>query len=85
MNPEKIILAFAMVGMCIATARLKVWVTNAGVEKIKSDYLRQFIRRDVIGFFAPAIALCRSANKRSWNYVRQMRVIYRYTCFFRNR
>lgn len=79
MNPEQILLTFAIVGMCIAIARLMVWVANAGVAKIKSDYLRHFIRRDAVGFFAPVIALCRCVDKKRWDYLRQMLVIYRYT------
>ena len=78
MNAEKILLLIVVAGICIATGRFTVWVVNAGLAKIKSDKIREFIRRDIVGYFAPAIALCRCVKKRSWNYVRQIRVIYRY-------
>lgn len=79
MNPEKILLMLAVVGLFIATGWVTVWVVKAGLAKIKSDKIRQFIRRDIVGYFAPVIALCRCVKKGSWNYVHQMRVIYRYT------
>jgi hypothetical protein len=79
MNSEKILLMLAVVGICIATGWVTAWGVKAGLAKIKSDKIRQFIRRDIVGFFAPAIALDRCVDKRSWNYVHQMRVICRYT------
>jgi len=39
----------------------------------------KFIRRDVVGYFAPLIALHRLKKKHSLNYVHQLRVISRYT------
>ena len=35
-------------------------------------------RRIYVGYFAPAIAASRLVKKRSWNYLRQLRVVYRY-------
>lgn len=48
-------------------------------QKNTLERIKQFIRRDVIGYFAPVIALRRCVDKKSWNYLHQMRVIYRYT------
>jgi hypothetical protein len=39
---------------------------------------KHFIRRSVIGYFAPVIAARKLWRKRSWNYARQFRVVYRY-------
>jgi len=41
--------------------------------------LRRFANRSGIGFFAPLVALCRLFKKRRLNYLRHMKVIYRYT------
>lgn len=41
--------------------------------------IRRFIRRSVVGYWAPAIAVYRICRKKQWNYLHQMRVIYRYT------
>lgn len=41
--------------------------------------IRKFINRSGVGYFAPLIALARMANKRRWNFVRQMQVVYRYS------
>lgn len=79
MNPEKIFLIFVAVGIWIATGWIAERVVKAGLSKIKSDNVREFIRRDIISYFAPVIAIERCAKKGSWNYVHQMRVIYRYT------
>jgi uncharacterized membrane protein len=38
----------------------------------------QFILKGIVGYFGPVIALCRLRKKHSWNYVRQLRVVYRY-------
>lgn len=35
-------------------------------------------RRIYVGYFAPIIAVFRLVKKRSWNYLRQIRVAYRY-------
>jgi hypothetical protein len=35
-------------------------------------------RRIYVGYFAPVIAVSRLVKKRSWNYPRQLRVVYRY-------
>lgn len=40
-------------------------------------WLRNF-RRMLVGYFAPVIAAFRAVKKRSWNYPRQLRAIYRY-------
>jgi len=40
--------------------------------------LKNFIRRSIVGYFAPVIAARRLWRKRSWNYARQLRVVYRY-------
>ena len=42
---------------------------------------KHFLNRGVVGYFAPVIAACRIFRKRQnkpWNYLHQMRVIYRY-------
>lgn len=39
--------------------------------------LRNF-RHVLVGYFAPVIAVFRAVKKRSWNYPRQLRVVYRY-------
>lgn len=39
----------------------------------------RFIHRDAVGFFAPVIALIRVIRKPGRQYLRQLRVIYRYT------
>jgi hypothetical protein len=49
------------------------------MNKITWQYLLRFVRRSVVGYFAPVIALCRLRKRRSWNYLRQLRVVYRYT------
>lgn len=41
--------------------------------------LKMFIHRDIVGYFAPVIALKRLRKKHSLNYVHQLRVIYRFT------
>lgn len=40
---------------------------------------KHFIRRSVVGYFAPVVAACRIRKKPGWNYARQLRVVYRYT------
>jgi hypothetical protein len=41
--------------------------------------MNRFIKRSIVGYFAPAIAVRRIYKKRQWKYRHQMRVIYRYT------
>jgi len=79
MNSEKILLMLAVAGLFIATGWVVVWVVKVGLAKIKSEKIRQFIRQDIVGYFAPVIALGRCVKKGNWNYVHQIRVIYRYT------
>lgn len=67
------------VWICAAAWRVAALIVKVCIAKIKSDKIRQFILREITGFFAPAIALDRCVDKRSWNYVLQMRVICRYT------
>ena len=40
-------------------------------------------RRIYVGYFAPVIAASRLAKKHSWNYPRQLRVVYRYSFWSR--
>lgn len=40
--------------------------------------IRRFIWRSMVGYFAPLIALIRMFRKRRWNFLWQMRVMYRY-------
>lgn len=39
----------------------------------------RFVFLDMVAFFAPVIAIGRLWKKRRWNYIRQMRVLYRYS------
>lgn len=39
---------------------------------------RKIIRRSIVGYFAPVIAACRLFGKPTWDYGRQLRVVYRY-------
>ncbi len=39
---------------------------------------RKYVRREAVGYFAPLIAVCRMIKKRRWNFIHEMRVIYRY-------
>lgn len=57
-------------------------MNEAGSTAMRSKYflkLKRFIHRDIVGYFAPVIALIRLRKKHSLNYVHQLRVIYRYT------
>lgn len=40
---------------------------------------KQFLRRSVVGYFAPVVSACRLRKKPGWDYARQLRVVYRYT------
>lgn len=40
--------------------------------------LKSFVRRGIVGYFAPVIAACRLRKKRNWDYAKQLRVLYRY-------
>ena len=44
--------------------------------------LRDF-KQVYAGFFAPVIAASRLVKKRSWNYLHQLRVVYRYAFLIR--
>lgn len=37
-----------------------------------------FIKRGVVGYFAPVIAAKRLYQKKQWNYFHQLKVVYRY-------
>jgi hypothetical protein len=39
---------------------------------------KMLFRQTVIGYFAPVLVLPRLLRKHSWNYVRQLKAIYRY-------
>ena len=41
--------------------------------------LQLFVLRVLVGYFAPLIAVCRLRKKPGWDYLRQLRVVYRYT------
>jgi hypothetical protein len=38
----------------------------------------QFVKRSVVGYFAPVIALRRLFKRKTLNFLHQMRVVYRY-------
>lgn len=37
-----------------------------------------FIKRSIVGYFAPVIAASRLYRKKQWDYLHQLRVVYRY-------
>ncbi len=49
------------------------------VVQLWRKHFARSVRRGLVGYVAPVISLCRLRKKRSWNYLRQLRVVYRYT------
>ena len=46
---------------------------------IPSSRFKHIVRRSIVGYFAPAVAACRLFRKPGWNYIHELRVVYRYS------
>lgn len=49
------------------------------MKSINFRKIGRYLFRNMVVYFGPAIALRRLWKKHSWNYFRQIRVLYRYS------